>query len=532
MNSFEKKINKSIWSATEAMPKFSALSEHLDVDVCVVGGGIAGITTAYMLMKEGKSVCLLEAFGLASGQTARTTAHFCTALDDRFFEIEKLHGEKGAKLVAESHRAAIEKVEEIVSKEKIECELEKLDGYLFSLDDPRADVLQKELEATDRADLDVELLTRAPLSFFNTGPCLKFANQMQLHPLKYLAQLAMCVVKGGGRIYTDTPVVEVHGGTSAFVKTDLGYVVSCKSIVVATNTPINDLVAIHTKQAPYRTYVVGFKVPVGSIPKGLYWDTIDPYHYIRLEKSMSGMHEILIVGGEDHKTGQDHNPEEKFKKLETWTRERFPMASEVLYHWSGQVMEPVDAIGYLGRNPLDSDNVYVITGDSGNGMTHCTIGAMLITDQIMGRLNPWEEIYSPSRISFKAIPEFLKENVNVMAQYNDWLAAKPKPNFADLMPEDGVVFRDGLKMVAGYKDKFGNMEFMSAACTHLGGVVSWNDVEKSWDCPCHGSRFDRYGKAIEGPATKSLKRIDLNEDETVEMHLLNKTNKKTRDIHP
>jgi glycine/D-amino acid oxidase-like deaminating enzyme/Rieske Fe-S protein len=500
--------NVSIWQDTEQMPRFSSLRQNISVDVCIVGGGIAGITSAYLLMKEGKSVCLLEDMELASGQSGRTTAHFVTALDDRYFEIEKFHGKKAAQLAAQSHATAIERVAKIVEDEKIICDLERIDGYLFADLDKRVGILQKEFEAVHRAGLlDVEILKKSPLDSFDTGPCLRFPQQLQLHPLKYLRGLVKSLVEGGVQIFTHTHVVNISGGSAATVATRDGFTVQCQSIVVATNTPINDLLAIHTKQAPYRTYVLGFLVPKGTVAKGLYWDTLDPYHYIRLQPGI-GAQDILIVGGEDHKTGQDENPELRFNKLEAWTRARFPMATELAYHWSGQIMEPIDCLGFLGHNPLDRDNVYIITGDSGNGMTHTTIGAMLITDQIMGRENPWEEIYSPSRFPLRATPEFIKENANVAFQYKDWLSIKFKPDLDTLPFGEGIVFRDGLNLIAAYKDNQGHIEFMSAACTHLKGVVSWNAVENSWDCPCHGSRFDCHGDVIEGPAFKNLKKID------------------------
>jgi len=532
------KTKKTLWCATQSMPKFFPLTKDINVDVCVVGGGIAGLTTAYLLQKEGKTVCILDAFELASGQTARTTAHLVTALDDRYIEIEKLHGQTAAKLAASSHRAAIEKVDEIIRQEGIDCDLERLNGYLFSKDDPHPQILKKEYEAVRRAGIyDVEYLTESPIQSFNMGPCLRFSDQLQFHPLKYLAELAQRIESRGALIFTNTQVTEVHGGEAAYVTTGTGFKVHCEDIVIATNTPINDLVAIHTKQAPYRSYVMGFKIPKGSVPLGLYWDTLDPYHYIRLAQDNSETHEILMVGGEDHKTGQKEHPERCFSKLEEWTRVRFPVATEILYQWSGQVMEPVDGLAFLGRNPMDEKNVYVVTGDSGNGMTHCTIGAMLITDLIMERSNPWEELYNPSRISFKALPEFIKENVNVAAQYKEWLSANPKPYFPDLIRGEGVVFRDGFKMVAAYKNAEGTIELMSAACTHLGGVVVWNEVEKSWDCPCHGSRFSRHGQVIEGPAIQNLKKFD-HLTEAIETVLIDPSRKsikvppgKTTDFH-
>ncbi|MBC7742309.1 MAG: FAD-dependent oxidoreductase [Bdellovibrionaceae bacterium] len=505
MNSLHPGETLSLWLDTEEMPQFSKLQQDLRVDVCIIGGGIGGITTAYLLMKEGKKVCLLESFEIGSGQTGRTTAHFSNALDDRYYEIERLHGQEGARLAAQSHTAAQDAVEKIVREEKIDCHLERLNGYLFASDDDQ-EVLQKEFDAAHRAGLGIQFLNRAPLQSFDTGPCLRFPRQLQLHPLKYLSALTKIFVERGGQVFTHTHVTNVESGKIAKVKTSDGFTVSCNSLVVATNTPINDLFAIHTKQVPYRSYVVGFQIPKDSVPKGLFWDTLNPYHYVRIEQGET--EDILIVGGEDHKTGQEEHPELCFTRLENWARQKFPMITNTAYSWSGQVMEPIDGLGYLGHNPMDRNNVYVITGDSGQGMTHCTIGGLLITDQIMGRANPWEQLYNPGRISVRATGEYLKINANVAAQYREWFSAKPRPELHTLHRGEGTVFRDGLRMVAAYKTTSGQVEFMSAACTHLAGVVNWNNVEKSWDCPCHGSRFDCHGKVLEGPATQALKPLD------------------------
>lgn len=504
---------ESLWINTQSVPKFPKLEKNLDADVCVVGAGIAGLSTAYLLMKEGKSVCVLEDSEIGSGQTGRSTAQFVTALDDRYFKIERIHGLKNAKLAAQSHVAAISKVRQIIQEELIDCDMESIPGYLFAHDDPRTDILDREFEAIKRIELQgVEELETVPLSFFNSGPCLRFPDQLQLNPVKYLNALSKCIIDDGGKIFTQTRVVRVEGGEDAFVITNDGFIVHCKDIVVATNAPINDLFAIHTKQAAYRTYVVSFKIPPGSVEKGLYWDTLDPYHYIRLQKSPEPNadipYEILIVGGEDHKTGQEDNPSACFDRLITWTRNRFPMAGLLVAQWSGQVMEPADGLAFLGHNPMDKDNVYVITGDSGNGMTHCTIGALIITDQILGHENPWKKLYSPSRVSLKATPTFLRENANVAAQYGEWFTSHPKPDFSELKADEGIVYRDGTKMIAAYKEGDGDVRLMSASCPHLGGIVHWNSVEKSWDCPCHGSRFDCKGRVIEGPAFTDLKELD------------------------
>ncbi|MBX3018825.1 MAG: FAD-dependent oxidoreductase [Bdellovibrionaceae bacterium] len=517
---------RSLWQDAEAETHIGALTHDFNVDVCVIGGGIAGLTTAYLLQKEGKRVCVLEDFEIASGQSGRTTAQFVTALDERYVNLERYHGARGAEMAADSHSEAIEFVRKIVEDESIDCEMRFVDGYLFA-DGGHERLLEDELEACHRAGLfEVERLATSPVPSMSEGPCLRFPNQLQLHPVKYLNALANKFEERGGRIFTRTRAVEVRGGEDAYVKTQEGHTVQAQAIVVATNSPVNDLFAIHTKQAPYRSYVIGVKVPAGTVREGFYWDSEEPFHYVRLEAGprdadpglMELDYDILIVGGEDHKTGQDQDPEARFTRLLEWTRAKFPQSTDLLYRWSGQVMQSMDGVGFLGHNPMDRDNVYVITGDSGNGMTHGTIGAMLITDQIMGRPNVWETLYNPSRVSLRATGRFLLENVNVAAQYVDWFTPKGDPDFANLPAGEGVVVREGLKMIAAYKNDDGNMELMSAVCPHLAGIVQWNTVEKSWDCPCHGSRFDCHGKVIEGPAFQDLRpHVELTEPPLTEV---------------
>ena len=279
--------------------------------------------------------------------------------------------------------------------------------------------------------------------------------------------------------------------------------------MVATNTPVNDLVAIHTKQAPYQTYVIGARVPRGSVTRGLYWDTPDPYHYVRIETVGEGAkaYDLLIVGGEDHKTGQKDDAGRRFGALERWTRHRFPMVEGIEYRWSGEVMEPVDGLAFIGRNPMDSDNVFIATGDSGNGMTHGTIAGMLLTDMIVGRKNAWEKIYDPSRISLRSLGEFAKENLNVAVQYTDLVLAGDVDSVDEIKPNSGAIISRGLHKVAVYRDPDGEVHEFSAVCRHLGCIVNWNSLEKSWDCPCHGSRYDALGHVTQGPANSDLEEV-------------------------
>jgi glycine/D-amino acid oxidase-like deaminating enzyme/nitrite reductase/ring-hydroxylating ferredoxin subunit len=443
--------------------------------------------------------------------TGRTTAHFSNAIDDRYFKIERLHGAEGARLAAESHSAAIDRTLEIASREGIQCDLARLDGWLFVPRGESTEILERELAAAYRAGLtQVEMAARAPLDY-HTGPALRFPGQLQLHPVKYLAGLARAIASCGGRIHSHTHADTIEGGQQARIQTEHGPTIRARSVVVATNTPVNDLAVLHTKQASYQTYALAARVQRDSIHRALYWDTADPYHYVRLHTVAGDGGDLLIVGGEDHKTGQQPNTEERWSRpgepwsrLESWMRTVFPRSGAVEYRWSGQVMEPVDHLSFIGKNPLDHDNVYVVTGDSGNGMTHGVIAGMLLADLIEGRPNHWESLYDPARRTLLAIGEFTRENLDVAKQYAAWLAPGEVERVGEIPPGEGAILRAGLKMLAVHVDEYGQVHTNSAVCPHLGCIVRWNGAENTWDCPCHGSRFDARGKVIHGPAIVDL----------------------------
>jgi glycine/D-amino acid oxidase-like deaminating enzyme/nitrite reductase/ring-hydroxylating ferredoxin subunit len=483
------------------LPDFPPLTQDTRADVCVIGAGIAGMSTAYLLTRKGRKVVVIDDGPIGSGMTSRTTAHLATAIDDRYYELERLHGEEGARLAATSHAAAVEAIEAIVTQERIDCDFARVDGYLFLPPDGDPEELASEYGAALRAGVEgVVWADRAPIDGFDTGRCLRFPRQGQFHPLKYLAGLARGIVREGGRIHCGVHAESVEDGDTPCVRTASGYRIECDDVVVATNTPINDRVAIHTKQAPYMTYAIALRVPRGSVETALFWDTLDNYHYVRLEAPEG---EMLIVGGEDHKTGQADDAQRRFGDLELWARERFPVAREVMHRWSGQVMETVDYLAFIGRNPGDR-HVYVATGDSGMGMTHGTIAGILITDLIHGAEVPWAKLYDPSRFPVKAAKDYLRENANVAAQYTDWVKPGEVASPEEIAAGSGAVYRRGVHKIAAYRDPQGRLHEMSAACTHLGCVVRWNSFESTWDCKCHGSRFDAFGEVLNGPAVHAL----------------------------
>lgn len=499
----------SNWMATAEVPGEPTLSTDLETDVVIVGAGIAGLTTAYLLTKEGRHVVVLDDGPVAGGESSRTTAHLACEIDDYYYNIADTFGEDGARLAYQSHSTAIDTIERIVREENISCNFERLDGYLFGPPHQPTEVLDHELEAARRAGFsDAEKVARAPLSGFDTGACLRFPRQGQFHPVRYFAALAEIITRNGGQIFTGAHVVTVKGGAQPYVETIDGKRVLAKHIVVATNSPMNDRVHIHTKQAAYRTYVIGARVPKGSITKALYWDTLDPYHYVRLQEEDD--RDLLIVGGEDHKTGQDENvsADERYARLESWTRERFLQAQDVEFRWSGQVMETVDGLAFIGRNADDDDNVFIATGDSGMGMTHGTIAGLLLTDLIQGRPNPWEELYSPRRKTVGASSDWIQENANMVKQFADHVTGGDVKDVDEIAAGDGAIMRRGLSKIAAYRDEAGALHECSAVCTHLGCIVHWNAGEKSWDCPCHGSRFATDGHVLNGPAQQPLAPVE------------------------
>lgn len=505
---------RSLWVDTAELLERPPLRGDLRTDVCVVGAGLAGMSVAYMLARSGREVVVLDDGPIGGGETSHTTAHLTNILDDRYHDVERRHGERGARISAESHTAAIDAIEAIARNENIACDFERLDGYLFVPPGDPIDELDEELDAARRAGIaGVQRVERAPIAPFHTNQCLRFRGQAMFHPLRYVAGLARALEARGGRIHGGTHVTEIEGDRTVEVRTADGARAIARSVVVATNAPIHQTIGVHAKQAPYRTYAIGAAVPRGTVTRALYYDTPWPYHYVRLHTVARRGHEpqdVLIVGGEDHKSG--HDPEgDPFARLEAWARERFPAMERVEWTWSGQVMEPMDGIAFIGRDP-DRKNVYLASGDSGMGMTHGTIAGLLISDLITGRENSWVRLYDPSRTSLRAAGRFLKESLDSAGHLLERITPGEVSSVDEIAPGAGAVMRRGTSKVAVYRDRDGTVHEVSAICPHLGCVVGWNAVERSWDCPCHGSRFDPHGQVITGPATGNLEPVERREE--------------------
>lgn len=411
----------SFWMAQRQIAPHPSLKTDLETDVCIIGAGIVGLTCAYLLSKSGKKVVVIDDGPSGGNQTERTTGHLVNVLDDRYKDLERIYGADKGRLIAQSHAEAVRLIESISLSESIDCRFERVDAYLFVPPGDSTRVLYEEYEAVKRAGIEVKMLPRAPIEF-DTGTCLQFPHQAQFFPLRYLEGLIQAIERLGGEIYSKTHAAHIEDGKKTCTTTSQGNRITAGATIVATNSPVNNRFLMHTKQASYRTYVIAGKIPRGSVVKAIYYDTPDPYHYVRLASAHSTEEDNLIVGGEDHRTGEKGDPEVCYENLEKWTRARFPALKEIEFKWSGQIIEPVDSLAFLGKNPCDK-NIYVATGDSGNGLTHGTLGAVLLTDLILGKNNPWKDLYDPSRKSMKTLKDYASENLNTLAQYRDWLTA-------------------------------------------------------------------------------------------------------------
>jgi glycine/D-amino acid oxidase-like deaminating enzyme/nitrite reductase/ring-hydroxylating ferredoxin subunit len=494
---------RSIWLGAP-LSRAAALDQSARADVVVVGAGIAGLSVAYELTLCGMSVIVVDRGQIGSGMTARTTAHLASALDDFYSELVKARDENVARLLHQSLVASIDRAESIQAQEGIDCDFARLDGVLFRAPDTAEEDLDKELETCRKIGIAVDD-SREPLPFAMDANerALRFARQGRFHPLKYLAGLAAAIERRGGRLYANTCVTSVDEKSGEVrVKTVDGHELRAANAVVATNSPIIDRVVVHTKQAPYRTFVIAAKIPRGSLPDALYWDTLEHYHYVRLQP-LSDTHDAVIVGGEDYKSGEADDGERRFAALEVWARARLPQIEEITHRWSGQVLEPVDHCGFIGPN-LGNEHVYMVSGDSGQGITNGIVSGMLIADLIVNGHSPWSEVYNPGRKVAGSLGEYFSENLTLLKNFAEYVTASEIDSIEQLKPGEGGLYRKGLHKLAVCRDLNGRLHQRSATCTHLGCVVHWNSLEQCWDCPCHGSQFAPDGTALNGPAITPL----------------------------
>ncbi|WP_342379614.1 FAD-dependent oxidoreductase [Myxococcus stipitatus] len=494
----EARTHPSLWTLTAPPREFPPLTGDLTVDVAVIGGGMAGLTTAWLLKRAGKRVVVLEMNRILSGQTGQTTAHLTELLDTPYSTLRRDFGPSGARLAAASSRAALEQVASLVEALGLDCDFQRVPLFRFAETVRELDALERELPAAREAGLSVSLTHAVPLPFPVRG-ALKVEDQALFHPRKYLLGLADRIPGEGCHLFEDTRVLDVQDGAPCRVVTNRG-VVTATDVVEATTTPLNR-VFLHTKLYPYRTYAVAGPLE-GSLEPGEYYDSREPYHYIRTQPVDGHLH--VIVGGEDHKVGAAVDTEQCYAALEEYTLKRFPV-KRLTSRWSGQVIEPADGLPFIGLNRA-SRHVYVATGFSGTGMTFGTLAGMMFTDLILGRHNAYAALYDATRVKpLAGAKDFLQENAEVAFRFVvDRLSRPDGKHLSEVAPGEAKVLEVDGKKVAVYREPDGTSHAVSPVCTHLGCHVHWNGAERSWDCPCHGARYSPTGKVLNGPAVRDL----------------------------
>ncbi len=502
MNAFEEQ-SRSLWMDT-VVADAPALADNKRVDTVVVGSGIAGLSTAYELACRGQKVLVLDRGRIAGGMTSRTSAHLTSQSDDGFKTVIQARGLDGAKTFYESHAAALDRIEAIAQEERIECNFRRVNGYLFpAIGTDPAEELTPEFEATKRVGMPIERHSGLPFKGLEKVRTLRYPNLATFHPLRYLRGIAAAFVQRGGELFANTAVTQVDEKDGAVtVRTANNVSVQAENAVIATNSPVNDRAALHTQLAPYRTYAMAITIERDSIEDALYWDTLDPYHYVRLENGRGGT-QYLIVGGADHKTGEADDAWARFEGIESWVRALLPKLGNVTHRWSGQILDPIDYAAFIGRNP-GNDHVFVHAGDSGQGLTHGVAGSLLLSRLITGEDCPWADFYDPSRVKLSATKNFVTENVTAVANFAEYLAPGELKSVDELKPGKGAIIREGLRKIAAFRTDEGRIHRVSAACTHAGCQLHWNSFERCWDCPCHGSHFSIGGAVLNGPSVKDL----------------------------
>ena len=497
------------WSTSATFPQFAKLAGNADADVVVVGGGITGLTAAYLLAKAGTRVVVLERGRCAAIDTGHTSAHLTMVTDTRLGTLVTNFGRSHAQAVWDAGLAAIATIDDIVREHAIDAGFEWVDGYLHAPFGDGASDHRKHLEAdamlAGELGFDAEYIESVPLV---GRPGVRFANQARIHPRQYLAGVAKAIVALGGRIHEHSEADEFCEGPRR-VKAN-GHTVTCADVVIATHNPVVGFggtagaTLFQTKLALYTSYVVAGRVARGAVPDALWWDTADPYQFVRVDPHQD--YDVVIFGGQDHKTGQKDDTEACYRQLEEHLRAIVPEI-ELTHRWSGQVIETPDGLPYIGQS---ADHQYSTTGYAGNGLTFGTLAGVIISDAILERSNPWTELFDPSRKALtRGLWDYVKENVDYPYYMirDRFAGADAKSVRAVRRGQGKVIERNGAK-VAAYRDTAGTVTLRSAICTHMGCTVGWNAAERTWDCPCHGSRFTTSGKVISGPAETPLSDVD------------------------
>lgn len=494
----------SLWQMNNSSYKpTNKADQSLLYDVAIVGGGITGISTALMLQKAGKKCIVFESYNLCFGTSGGTTAHLNTLLDTPYTTISKNFSKEAAKLIADAAADAIALIRENITDHKIDCDFEEASAFLFSQDNKQSEELDEIYEACQEAGLDISYELDLPVKI-NFQKAVEVRGQGKFNPVKYVYGLAKAFEQAGGVILDNCPVKSVDNNESIEIETAAGNF-KAGQLIYATHIPpgVN---LLHLRCAPWRSYAMAFTLKGKKYPEGLVYDMYDPYHYIRSQKIGDKM--VMIVGGEDHKTAHEANTENCFRSLESYILKHFDV-DEFLTKWSSQYFEPADGLPYIGHLPLHTGKIFVATGYGGNGMPYSHVAAKLLTQMILGEESPLIKLLDPNRIKPVAgFTSFIKQNADMLKKFvGKYFHQEKLEELAGLAPGEGRVVKFEGEMVGLYKDEQGVLHAVNPVCTHLKCCVEWNTAEQSWDCPCHGARYNCDGKVITGPADIALEKL-------------------------
>lgn len=497
----------SYWKTSVELPSFPQIKEDIDVDVCIVGGGITGIISAYLLAKEGLKVAVLEADQLLSGTTGHTTAKVTAQHGLIYDELITNIGESQAKRYYEANRQALQFIEETIHELQVDCDFENEDAYVYATTKEYAKKVEKEKEAYDKLGIDGELVETIPLNI-EVENAIIMKKQAQFHPLKFLSRLIEELKEMGVQIYENTTAVNVESTSYVTVLTNKDYRITANHLLICSHFPFYEGLGLYsTRLYADRSYVVAGK-PAKSYPGGIYVSADQPTRSVRSVR-IEG-EEVVLAVGENHKTGQGKDTIYHYEALRDFGEQVFGW-EEMLYRWSAQDITTIDKLPYIGEITSNEPNILIATGYRKWGMTNGTLAALLMRDIVIGRKNPFEDLFTPSRFhATPSIKNLLKQNLNVAGQLIKRKLETSNMNLEALERNEARIIRYKGERKGVYRDSSGQLYIVDTTCTHIGCEVEWNSGDRSWDCPCHGSRFSYNGDVLEGPAEKPLQKHDHN----------------------
>lgn len=493
--------NTSIWLDTTGTTNYPPLNGDLNADVAIVGGGISGLIAAYFLAKSGRKVIILESGKIAEGTSGHTTAKITAAHGLIYDYLLKKFGHEKAQIYADANQQAIEEFAKIVEELRIDCDFRRIPAYTYAVDKGDLGPIKAEIKAALSLRLPVSFADKLPLPYPVAG-AIKYENQAQFHPRKFLLALAKWMTGNGVKIYENTKVTKVNKDKT--IETENGKVTADK-IIIASNYPIFDPNGYFAKLSSRQSFSLAAEL-AGPVPPGMFYSTEKSFHSLRPQRWQD--RELLLIGGELYRIGSDTDTQQRYQDLAQWAQEHFSL-KQILYHWTTSDSESGDRVPLIGRLSKNNKDFFIVTGFNGWGMTHSVVAGLILRDEIEGKRHPWSRLYTPARISSILTFKGIGRDIRVMGRFVKGRIEKKEGTMEEINNGEAKVIEINGEKAAVYRDDKGTIHAVSAVCTHMGCIVGWDQAEKTWDCPCHGSRYTLDGKVIHGPASKDLEKIEI-----------------------